>query len=177
MKTEKSILCGSRIKEIRLYLGLTQEAFGKKLGEWGIHDKSGNPGRSAEIIASWESGRNQVPPSVLRAIMDNVKYEGEKISWAYLNGESRYITLEPNGVIRTAKQIIQNFNTGDFPKTKSNFSLDAPDKWENILYNQLLPYFGYSYKKIKDITRFYYFSQTEIKKIIDEYINKEERGE
>lgn len=180
MKTEKSIVCGQRIRKIRNYLGLTQEEFGKQLGEWGIYDRSGNRGRSPEIVASWESGRNQVPDSVLSAIRENVNWEGEKINWSFLTGESEYITYSPRGIIEETFRTLEDYqkNTSNWVSADINELANDPiNKLAVSLMDDILPALGYSKWDIVDWSRFTKYMQENIRTLIDNHIIKLDNDE
>lgn len=189
MKTEKSVICGKHIRFIRNYLALTQAEFGEKLGEWGIKDKSGSPGKTAEIVASWESGRNQVPNKVLRAIYDNVKYNGKTIQWAYLAGDTDFITQDIDGILTYVQTQLfpalpkQNAK----PESQSQWHPMSPDeitelanshgnKLALILEEELLPLYGYTRGDIFDHARFLRKIDTMLQNEIESFIIDEKNG-
>lgn len=179
MKTEKSIICGKHIRAIRHYLGLTQEEFGNKLGEWGITDKKKESfGKAPEIVASWESGRNQVPNNVLRAIQENVLFEGERISWAYLSGESEYITQSVSGILfHLFSPTSSEAKSSEYePVTVEELAAMPLNKFANILIDDLLPLYGYSRSDVFDGVRFNRYMYDNIRLLIEEYIKKEKSG-
>lgn len=101
MKTDESVAIGKRIKTIRQKLGLTQKEFGALLGDCGITDKAGeNKGKSEEVVASWESGRNKAPIKVLKVIHDNVLIDGCYVRLEYLLGEDNIMLEEKRHSIR-----------------------------------------------------------------------------
>lgn len=179
MKTERSILCGKRIREIRNYLGLTQEQFGDELGRWGIKDRSGNPGRSADIVASWESGRNQVQTDVIRAIIDNVSYYGLPIQFSYLSGESDYITQSPQAIIKYSSDLLNsNIQWEELSKESLQELLDSPlEVFASKYMEEILPIFGKSSCDFFDSGRFIRMIFEINQKAISKYIDFESKGE
>lgn len=107
MKTQESIEIGKRIKNVRQKMGLTQKEFGEKLGEWGITDRKGETkGKSEEIVASWESGRNRPMNKVLKAIHDNAVIDG-----CYIKLE--YLLAEESGMLEEKRHSIREFTTDE----------------------------------------------------------------
>ena len=181
MKTEKSILCGKRLKHLRTYLGLSQEEFGKKLGEWGVQDRTkSSVGKSAEVVASWESGRNQIQASVIRAIVDNCTYEGEQILFSYLNGESDYITKGINGIIFSTFNRMQEMDASDTKwqsVTIEELANDPDNKLSLLIYDEIFPLLNFNKDDVFDKGRLYIQIKNSLINIIEEYIKKEERGD
>lgn len=180
MRTEKSVICGKHIKIIRRYLGLTQEEFGRKLGEWGITDKTGNLGKAPEIVASWESGRNQVPNSVLHAIYENVSFKGNKIQWAYLVGESDYITQDIDGILTHLFNADSPSSKGEFEKLKESEIVEIANSRINklalLLEESLLPLYNHSKTDFFDYGRFVRKINTVLQNEIESFIIDEEKG-
>lgn len=83
----KSKIKGSHLREIRKkILGLSQKKFTEWLYEHGAKGNFDNP-YDVKTIAAWESGRRNIPSSILRIIHDNVDWNGHQFRWEYLNGE------------------------------------------------------------------------------------------
>lgn len=168
------------IRFIREYLGFTRPSFAAWLSTLGVEGREskidGDKTYSTKTIEAWERGERTPPPKVLAAIRDNVKYEGERINWSYLQGESEIISYSPTGIV---KSIFQNTNEKDSSQIQWQLaSKDDIDELANspinrfalAIYEDILPLLGYSRQDIIDPAYFIKYMQENLKRIIDNYI-------
>lgn len=168
---------GKNIRFIRNYLGLSRSEFAIWLSNLGIQGREskidGNKTYSTKTIEAWETGKRIPPPKVLAAIRDNCLWEGEKISWSYLTGESEYITYRPKGIVEHTFRITEDYqkNPDKWTPVDPHVLADEPiNKFAVTLIDNILPALGYSKFDIIDWGRFTRYMSENIKKLIDDYI-------
>ena len=162
---------GQHLKKIRSYIGLSQSEFSQWLFKYGITGHHSEP-YDVKTIAAMENGRRNTPDKVIAAIRDNCLWEGEKINWSYLTGESDYITYSPKGIVEhTFDTIDQGNNDSKFESVEVEELANNPvNRFGLALYEVILPILGYSRQDIIDPVRFIKYMQENLKKIIDNYI-------
>lgn len=168
------------IRFIREYLGFTRPAFAAWLSNLGVEGREskidGNKIYSTKAIEAWERGERTPPPKVLAAIRDNVKYEGERINQSYLEGKSDIISYSPTGIVRS---MFSNTNNKELSDTEwqlaskadiENLANSPVNRFGLALYEDILPFLGYSRQDIIDPVYFIKYMQKNLKRIIDNYI-------
>lgn len=164
---------GSHLKTIRQYCGMTQTEFGEALGEYGITSRDGSlPGKDEKIIASWESGRRDIPTKVLKAIQKNILYEGYPIRWEYLIGQDEFITImecmpqsdEMLSIVKHSFDILKNFDESLLNSTKTEFRIAAIQLLNTKAFSE------FDLSQIQKKTHFLDFLEAEIKRSIETYI-------
>lgn len=164
---------GLHLKRIRKYCGMTQAEFGEILGAWGITSRVGIPGKDEKIIASWESGRRDIPDKVLRAIKENVLYEGFPIRWEYLIGQDDFITImecvpqtkeEMIAIINHSSDILAKLDGSLFDSSKMEFIIAAKELLKSSTFS------GFDLAQIQESIHFWDFLEAEIKRSIESYM-------
>ena len=186
MDSKKKKLQGERLKEARKLIGLSQEQFCDWLESVGI---TGNYGEKygAPTVAAWENARRNVPEKVKKAICENLTINGQNVQYAYMNGDTKYITQSPEGVTeaiyteaRELQQHVKEEKPADLTKYLCNYLIDAVKKPSNqlgvILRNDILPLYGVDITAVFDEQRFNEHVFNKLQEIIFEYIENEKNG-
>lgn len=175
-------LQGKRLKEIRKILGETQESFSEWLAGNGVTGNYGEPYKQ-KTIAAWEAGRRKVPDEIKKIISDTVTINDQKIQYAYLNGDTDFMTKSVDSIIKNSEEILNSFESPNSVEWTRASSDDIKEMAENpinrfadILFNHLLPLYGYSRSNFFDQIRFNYTMYIEIKKLIEEFRKNETLG-
>lgn len=176
-------LQGKRLKEIRKILGKTQESFSEWLLDHGATGNYGEPYKQ-KTIAAWEAGRRKVPDDIKKIISDTVTINDQKVQYAYLNGDTDFITKSVDSIIKNSKEILNTNNLPDSAEWTRASSDDIKQMEENpvnrfadILFNKLLPLYGCERTDFFDQIRFNYTMYVEIQKLIEEFRKNEKNGE
>ena len=167
---------GSRLKEVRNILGLSRPKFSAWLAE---HNKLGNfhEEYSSKTIEAWEQGLRKVPDDIKKLLSDNVDINGYHVQYAYLNGDTDFITQSMEAIVKKTFEIIDTSNKTTWKKASYDEILEMSNhplnKLDSILYDELFPLYGHTRNEVFDQTRLLNIAFVEFKQIIEEYIKKE----
>ena len=170
---------GKRLKEIRKILGHTQESFTHWLTEHGLTGNYSEPYK-AKTVAAWESGRRAIPEDVKMALSKHVKIDGHPVQYAYLNGDSDFITRSYGAIARMSSNILDSFSREVWKKASIQDLVDMANspvnKFALILWEELLPIYNINQGDIFDMSRFCNRMYDEIGNLINRYIEEENQG-
>lgn len=172
---------GKRLKQIRTkFLKMSRNQFAHWLFDGGL--KGNFKEQYSKItVASWEAGRRAVPEEVKKFISENVNIDGYKIQYAYLNGDSLYITKSPYVVLETSYLISEAMDeiTGgiiNFDEVETDEKQQKIDNIRFIALADLLPIYDLDHTDIFDNGRFGEYMYHGIEGLIYDYIEKEKVG-
>lgn len=172
---------GKRLKLIRTkILKMTRNQFAHWLFDGGL---TGNfkEQYSKITISSWEAGNRAVPEDVKQFISENVNIGGYKVQYAYLNGDSPYITKSLDDVLETSYLISEAMDeiTGgiiNFDEVETDEKQQKIDNIRFIALADLLPIYDLDHTDIFDNGRFGEYMYHGIEDLIYDYIEKEKKG-
>lgn len=186
MDSKKKKLRGERLKEARKLIGLSQEQFCDWLESVGI---TGNYGEKygAPTVAAWENARRNVPEKVKKAICENLTINGHNVQYAYMNGDSKYMTQAHSERLAVnhekANELSERLGLGNIDKIskiEQEILIDSvaepSDDFSKILLREILPLYGLHKGVIFDKERFCEHVRDELREIIYDYLDSEEDG-
>lgn len=170
---------GKRLKEVRRILGETQVSFAQWLNNHGLVGNYEEPYK-AKTIAAWESGRRTIPDKVKMVLSQNVRIDGYPVQYAYLNGDSDYITQSIGAIIKKIFERPDSSQPVEWtPVTGADIYALANkplNKFAAVLFDELLPIYNYEKSDFWDIGRFSRAMYEEIGKLIEQYLQQEKQG-
>lgn len=186
MDIKKMKLQGERLKEARALLGLSQVQFCDWLSCLGIKGNYGEPYKPP-TVAAWENARRKIPDNVKQAICENLAINGHNVQYAYMNGDSKYMTQAHSEYLAVnhekANELSERLGLGNIDKMskiKQEILIDSAaepsDDFSKILLREILPLYGLHKGEIFDKERFCEHVRDELREIIYDYLDSEEDG-
>lgn len=178
---DKKKLQGKRLQEVRKILGKTQVSFCDWLTEHGVTGNYDEPYKQ-KTIAAWESGRRNVPDEIKKVLSDNVTVDGYPVQFAYLNGDTDFITQSTGAIVKHAFEVTDSIlkNTSNWKQATAadiKEMTDAPlNRFGITFLNDMLPIYNHSKNDFFDIMRFNRYMYEEIGRLIEEYLQNEQQG-
>ena len=175
---------GKRLKGVRQIMGLSQAKFCNWLAE---HNKLGNFQEiySIKTIQAWEQGVRKVPDNIKKVLSDNVTIDGQLVQYAYLNGDTDFITQSTGTIIQHSAETLKSFNSSNVEQpgwkqaTVSDIEkmADVPlNRFGQVFLNDILPIYNYTTNDFFDIVRFNSCMYKKIGLLIEEYLREERHG-
>lgn len=175
-------LQGQRLKEIRKILGKTQETFTQWLADHGLFGNYDEPYKS-KTVAAWESGRRVIPEEIKIALSENVAIDGCLVQYAYLNGDTDFITKSVGAIIKKVFEKGNSLNQASACEHGEWVAVTVDDIAENplnqfalILFDDLLPIFNHERSEVWDVVRFNKAVFEGVGNLIEQYLQNERQG-
>ncbi len=178
---DKKKLQGKRLQEVRKILGKTQESFCEWLTDHGINGNYDEPYKQ-KTVAAWESGRRNVPDEIKKVLSDNVTVDGFPVQFAYLNGDTDFITQSVGAIVKHSMETLHSFSKSPSEWKQATASdiqeiANSPlNKFGLVFLNDMLPIYNHSKNDFFDIMRFNKHMYDEIGRLIEEYLQEEQQG-
>ena len=170
---------GRRLKEVRKILGKTQESFTQWLTDHGLTGNYNEPYK-AKTVAAWESGRRAIPDDIKMVLSQNVTVDGYPVQYAYLNGDTDFITQSMGAIVKRTFEILNPPQPVEWKMATAedihDLANDPRNRFALILLNDLLPIFNHEKNDFWDIMRFNNVMYDEIGKLIEQYLQEERQG-